>query len=59
MYNTLLATSSYEQSDTDGLIGNLVNLHASLSAINDSLEKRNPIMWENCMKSRPDIKCPR
>lgn len=59
VYTSLQGSLSYDQADTDALIGNLVNLHASLVSINEALEKRNPIMWQNCMKARPDVKCPR
>lgn len=55
LYSSLNTAASEDVSDTDTLIGNLVNLHVTLVSINDEFEVRIPIMQKNCMKARPDI----
>ena len=41
------------------IMSNLIDIHIWLLSTSEQIEKRLPIMYNNCMKAQPSISCPR
>jgi len=55
VYHRLVPMVSSEVDINRSTQESLIDLHISLMAMNELLEKRLPAMQKNCMKGQPDI----